>query len=438
MLVGLLCVRGTSASEAQQRKLPRQVNVALTGGLTIAWAGDAAHGCAVVGVCGVRGSVAISLGESSTSSSGGPPTLEVSDDNAVARVQSTAPDGAVTACADLVPVDFYFAVRGVGSARRAMIDVPESLGLPSAGRCAGPIGADLSGLALPARPLGAHGYDMSGHSSFHSGPFAIIAVSTVRAHITYGAQRGGPLGGSFPGPQPVQSRTALEESASVVYRITRLSGALATDFAGLAPPLCDALGACGASGHLVQTFSARGTITFAGSRLVGRRVAPGVALADLRRGRLPLSQGFATSPITTSVSEMISEGDGTRCTDSAMTRSGQWEQRAQHAGDKLLLSANPGGFPGGVIDPFRTRCPGPSIADILGDGRATMASAGLASSRLGAQRLSVIMRNDGAFHGLDYRGRRSGTEVLSLSLVRRTGRTRRVRIFQGVPPFSPS
>ncbi|MGZ4244409.1 MAG: hypothetical protein ACXVSE_08970 [Solirubrobacteraceae bacterium] len=418
--------------------------MALTGSLTIAWVGDPAGGCAAVGVCAVRGSVVMLLGNGSESASSGPAPLDVSDENAVARVQTTAPDGTVTACADLVPVDFTLAVRRIGGAPRATINVPESIGLPSAGRCAGPTGADLRGLALPARRFGAHGYDMTGQSSFRGGPFTVSAFSTVRAHITYGPQHGGPfgvgpgVGGVIGSTRPLKRRSALEESATVVYRVTGLAGALNTDFAGLAPPLCDGLGACGTSGRLVQTFAMGGTLSFSGTRLVRRRIRAQGALADLRRGRLQLFDTFGSSPLRTTVDETLARSDGSHCSDHAVTDFSAGTDRARRASDELRLSANPGEFPGGGIDPFRTRCPGPSAADILGPGNQPLGAATVSAAQLGDPRLSIVFRNRGSFDGTAYAGERGGAVVLSLSLVRSRGVTRRVTVFQGIPVFPVS
>jgi hypothetical protein len=437
-----------SAAFAAGRPRPRQVNVALTGSLAITWTGSDTAGCAAAGVCGVSGSLEMHLGNSSASSSGGPVPLEVSDSGAVARVQTTAPNGAITTCADLVPVDFNLAVRGSAGARHSTIDAPSSIALPSSGRCAGPTASDLSGLSLPARPFGAHGFDMSGQSSFTGGPFQVAVFSTVHAHITYGSE-GAPPGfgsGSFFGGASGSSGTTgtakprpeLEESATVVYRMTGLGGALATGFAGLAPPLCDALGACGTSGRLVQSFATHGMVSFSGTRVVSARVAPAAALADLRRGRLRLFDTFAGFPVArirVTTRETLSEGDGETCNDTSTMPLGSTSSQPHGTTDKLLLSATPGEFPGGQLDPFRTRCPGPSALDILGPHDGAMAAGTVTAGQLGDRRLSIVFHSGGGFTGDAYRGRRSGSVVLSLTLVRRRGVTRRVKLFPGEPPF---
>jgi hypothetical protein len=437
-----LIIPGVAVS-APKRHGPRQVNVAFTGSLTITWTGSPAAGCAAVGVCGMSGSVELHLGDTSASSVGGSAPLEVSDSGAVARVETTAPGGTIITCADLVPLEFTLAVRRIGGTPRTTIDARRSLALPSAGRCAGPTGHDLSGLSLPARRFGAHGYDMSGQSSFTGGPFRVTAFSTMRAHITYGSQgepslAGGSIIGTTSGiasGRPAKARSALEESATVVYRMTRVSGALTTGFAGLAPPLCGALGACGTTGRLVQSFATRGTLSFSGTRIVRRRRSAAAALADLRRGRLRLSDSFPFNPIRVSTDEAISESDGVACRDTSTVRLGSTADRAHGAIDELILSQNPGGFPSGEPDPFRTRCPGPSAQDILGFRGTPLAAAVVSAGRLGDKRLLIVFSAQGGFTGSAYSGDRGGSVVLSLTLVRRRGVTRRVKLFRGEPPF---
>lgn len=89
------------AAHPRPRPRPRQVNITLSGALTIAWTGDPAHGCAAAGLCGVRGSLEmVQGGEAASASGGGPPPLELADQSAVGRVEITQPDGTVTGCAD--------------------------------------------------------------------------------------------------------------------------------------------------------------------------------------------------------------------------------------------------------------------------------------------------------------------------------------------------
>jgi hypothetical protein len=425
----------------------RQVNVTLTGALTVAWTGDPAHGCAAAGLCGVSGSLEMVQGNGASSDSGGgAPPLELSDQSAVARVQTRAPDGTVTGCADLVPVDFFLTVRKTRGAARATLDPSNALDAPSSGRCAGPTAADIGAMKLPARQMGSRGYDLSGQTSFGAGPFEVTAISTVRAHFTYGNQgnQGGLggfgflIGGVSGGGSThlLNPRPALQESAVARYRITGVTGALDTDFAGVTPPLCDGLGACGATGRLTQTISTHETVIFAGTRLVSRRVGRSGALADLRRGRLLLFDSFGVRPIHETVAETRSQSDGASCTDTSSLKLATPPFTGPHHGvDELALAAGIGDLGFGAPDPFRTRCPGPSAADIIGTGGGSVATGTVTAGELGDRHLSIIFRARGAFDGPDYSGRRTGSVVVSMTLVRQSGGTRRVKRVPHEPLF---
>jgi hypothetical protein len=363
-------------------------------------------------------------------SSGGPPELLANDDGAVARVQTTAPDGSVTTCADVVPVQFDFGVHGGKTEVAAGL-----LGLggqtPSAGRCAGPTSGDLAAMTLPARRL-ADGYDLSGRTSLTTGPFAVTVISGMRARITFGPSGGGGeiIGGSTGGT--VKEHSVLVEHASVTYRVIALSGALTTNFAGLAPPECDALGACGATGRLVQSFATRGKLSFSGARTATRHLGRDRALQDLRRGAMALSDTFGEQAVHETVDESSAPPDGPLCsaTGSAVIPA-VGSRRPRRGSDELSLSGPPAGF--GGADPFRTPCPGPGVEDILGPNGATIATATVTAGQLGESHLSITFHSDGTFHGSAYAGRRSGAVVLSLALVRSTGGTQRVRLFPGEP-----
>src|ERR1700744_861190 len=101
-----------SAARHKQPDQAPQVDVSVTGSLTIAWTGDPADGCAAAGVCGVSGTLELpQSGEGQGPRPAAQPPLEVSDANAVARVTDTAPDGTVTRCSDIVPSDFFLSLH---------------------------------------------------------------------------------------------------------------------------------------------------------------------------------------------------------------------------------------------------------------------------------------------------------------------------------------
>ncbi|MDQ6803926.1 MAG: hypothetical protein M3065_02920 [Actinomycetota bacterium] len=418
------------------------VTVQLVGSLTIAWQGDQARGCAAEGLCGVSGSLQMLPGSPSSSSPGSPP-IEIVDSGAAARVTELSATGATEAtCADVVPVDFELVVKHASSGGlRALVSQASSPQLPSAGRCAGPTAADLSSLALPARKMGSHGYDLSGRTSFGAGPFTVTAISTMRALFSRGTGGFGGLGGlgglgsvsttsvgrSLPAPK---THTELQEQAQVEYRIAGISGALTTTFAGLAPPLCDPVGACGTTGSLSESFTAGGRLTFFGSRIVKRQVGSGAALADLSAGRLRVDDSFGGIPMEATASETVAGPGGATCSDRHTEGpfAGQSRSRGRQA---IELQLAPGGQPSlfatGGLDALRTRCPGPSSADVLGS--SPLATATLPVSALGAGPLTVPFRGKPAFTGTAYAGQRGGSVVLLLVLVHSSGGTSRVPVF---------
>ena len=429
LLVGVLGLVGSVPAAARRVASP---NLELVGSLTFAWQGDPARGCAVAGLCDVRGSLEI-VPSGGFASGPGPPSVELIDEDSAARVVDLSPSGAAAACADPVPVDVVFAVRH----SRATPNQNFSLEPPSAGRCSGPTANDLLALSLPARSLGRHGYDFSGAMTFGAGPFTVTATSSLRTAI-----QGGGSGivvtstsGSIPvGPIPPERlpRTLLSEHADAVYRVAASTGSFTTAFSGLAPPLCDPLGACGASGALHETVGTGATVNFSGTRIVKRRVSAREALADLKAGRLGF--GLTGQPLSGTLSETLAQAGGTTCADTDTRATPLIRAPGPSTGVALGPSAFPFGGLDMIGDPLRTRCPGPSALDILG--RSALATAAVPMNALGDSRLTLTFTpgNAGPFSAGDYAGERTGTVVLTLVLVRASGGTART---PPIPPFPP-
>jgi hypothetical protein len=433
---------GALAAPAAAAHQPRQVNVVLTGSLTVAWNADASRGCAAVGLCGMSGSLEM-LPSGAFSASGGPAPLELTDSNAAVRAVTRAADGSVrSTCADLVPVDLLMAVRRTALGLRAVLPRGQFFQPPSAGRCAGPTSADLESITLPARRFGAHSYDLSGTTGFGVGPFEITTRSTLRALISYGKSTPAGLAGDlfssvggFSGTVPVpgrppRTRLVLQESAMVAYRVRAIQGSIATTFSGLPAPECVPLGACGDSGRLTASLSGAGGLVFSGSRIVPRRVSPARALADLRSGRMRLAGGFGMTPMRETVSESLVQADGSTCTDNASD--GEFAlvpAELDHHDSLQVESASTGIGP----DPLRTRCPGPSTTDVLGSSSARVASGAFSPSEIGARQLSLTVSASGSFTGLSWSGSRSGTITLTMTRVRLHAGTRRVHELIGQP-----
>ncbi len=413
----------------------RPVNVTITGALTVSWSSDPARGCAAAGLCGVTGSLEMLPG-GTTGSSGGPPPLEPQDQTATVRELTRSADGApVSTCAAVTPLDFTLAIRHTPQGLRAVMPAGAGFLPPSSGPCAGPTGLDLQALALPARRVGAHSYELSGTTAFPAGSFDVTVASTLRALVTYGnSSPGGGLGsGSFLGsgsgpPQPRMHR-ALQETADVEYRIQPLTGSLTTQFSGLASPYCAALGACGANGRLTEDITVGGSISFTASRFVDRVLNRRAVLRDLRSGRLRLDTYLLGPPAHEATSETLAQADGTTCRDSISGGLFAFQATAHRGRNQLTLSSQSG--PSGN-DPLRTRCPGPPATQVIGGGQ-EIAAAPLATSALGRAHLTLSLSGNGTFSGLGWAGTRAGRLVLRLTRIRERAATHRVQVFSGQP-----
>ena len=441
LLAGSAPVGAVAAPTVRFRQRSRQVNVTITGALTISWSGESARGCAAVGLCRVTGSLEM-LPSGTTGSSPGPAPLEPQDQAATVREVSRSADGAaVSTCADVTPVDFTLSVRHTPHGLRAVIPGGAAFLPPSSGPCAGPTASDLSGLTLPARRLGAHSYDLSGTTTLAAGPFDITVRSTLRALVTYGnsapgglAGSGGSFSGSFfgsgPGPTPpARTRAALQETADVTYRIESLSGSLSPAFRGLPAPLCAAQGACGDTGQLVENIAAAGSLSFSAARIVPRSVSRAAALRDLRSGRLRLNDYLQARPAREATTETLAQTDGTTCHGNVSGGLVEFDVAAPGGDDHLRL-VTPG--PAFGPDPLRTRCSGPSAADVVGSS-GVLAAAPLAPNEVGRAHLALSLSKPGTFSGLSWSGSRGGAIVLGLTRVHEQAGTHRVRIVIGQP-----
>lgn len=397
---------------------PHYYSFTATGRLTFIWRGDPARGCAAAGVCGVTGSLQV---YPSGGSSGGdaPPFVEIGGGSAVARVDSTASNGSVLACADLVPVDISF---DLGTGPFAPLDVGDSESFPSSGRCAGPTARDLVSLKLPQRRLGNRSYDLHGAVTLGAGPFTVKVVSTIEA--IYAPQNYVGPGGvpPFPrGPAPPKPKNVLVEQATYDYTLVPATGAVMVTFAGLPEPACDPLAACGAAGTLDDTLNLRRqSVSIEGERFVERPVGRSRALADLRAGRLAVSLNVFVLTLGGSLNARIEQEGSLPC-----------EDRAAQPGIPVLVDPGRSAFgiavTGGYYDEgtpedlLRTRCPGPDTADILG--LRSLGSGSIPYAALGSRNLMVQLIKPHSFVSDDYSGGWDGSLLLRLKLKRETGGT---------------
>ncbi len=422
-------VGGPGAMNASA-KVEAQRLIQPVGSLAFAWKGDPARGCAGQGLCNVTGSVVVRVGDSASGGASGVPPIELSDDSAVARVDESGVTGtALSACADPQSVDFELRVtRSTGGGLRARSD-NGSLGWPSAGRCAGPTAADLAALVLPAQSLGKRGYDLSGSAHFGAGPFAVTVISHIRALVSndFGvgpgvpsAPNGGPPA-TKGGPPPPKRRPRLEEEAGVQYRVVGVSGALGAAFSGIGEPACQPYGTCDTTGSLSVSVSAsHQTLTFFGSRIVGHRVGEVRALEDLRAGRLNVADTSFGLRLGDRVTGRLRWPDGSTCADTVTAAEAPIQSGVKGHADLFKLAAGSEDFFPGA-DPLRSRCPGPSSSELVGDG--ALATGSVPFRDFGAIRLTLRLSASGSFRAPEYQGARLGAIVLTLARARVNGGT---------------
>jgi hypothetical protein len=85
-----------------------------------------------------------------------------------------------------------------------------------------------------------------------------------------------------------------------------------------------------------------------------------------------------------------------------------------------------------VEDPFRTACPGPAGADVLGSSE-TLARAVMPSRDLGRKSLRIVLSGHGRFVAGSYAGSHSSGLTLAMTLVRVRAGTKVENVFPGEP-----
>jgi hypothetical protein len=395
--------------------------VRVSGSVVATWQGDPARGCAAAGVCGSSGSA--------TSRPGFDGRLRVSRNSvgfggsqspepSVVRVRQGGP-GAPVACADVLgsffsPLSFEF----LGNELQVTLDGLEL----SAGRCAGPRTLDLSHAfprgSIKTRLLrtGSRVLDLSSRTRFVAGPFSGEVISTVKVAL---GQARVVRGDASPDILRLPLRGGTPQRYWVLalqYRIAGFAGALVTDFRGIPDPACQALGACGATGsssYSLKDVSGRVDV-LAGGRLRRGRNRPKMrsALRMLHRGRLSAYADSRLWRARATVSETVASSDSS-CSDSLFAEPPIVDSRSSRKGLVLLLRSDDLGSPS---DTLRTRCPGPSQSDVLGD--SSLAHGAIPFGALGAPRIHVTAGADRMFAKNGYTGARHGRLELDLELVK--------------------
>lgn len=427
---------GVALGAVPSRSVPTDQPVTVHGLLTYTWHSDPARGCAAAGVCGDHGSVIVhfdgfgdlTVGKRSDSGF-------LSGASATARVRRDDPGANPGECVDAISVDSIgVELRRVSGARYvARIDATPV----SAGRCAGPLGSELSNVRLPARRLPGRltGFDLHGATSFAGGPFSGRLTSTVRLVPERSEQQGFTGGSSTsfapPPTHPHRVRHILVEFVNARYRITGALGTMTDMLSGAPQPYCVPLDDCGVTGSLALTVAgARSGLLISASRVVKRPVGRRQAITDLRAGVLDDVVPPTVTAVRARVAEQLVQAGVGSCLDTVASR-----PNLSIAGPELFRSGQ--SIPAKLIapfdgsDPLRTHCPGPSGADITGStngfdpfGQAPIGKGSISLSELGSPQIPLLLSDPGPFSGTGYSGTRSGSLGFTLRLTLLSAGTR--------------
>ena len=429
-----VAIAGVTSAPAQAAA-GLSASVRVQGVIAATWSGDLARGCAGAGTCGLSGSVTFNpsrTGDLETGEEGfgfggrlesGPPIVR-----AVREVPGSSP----AVCMDVLQDAFYGSA--LVDALRGNVTVGFSGLLLSAGRCAGPRPLDLA-RALPSRSVslrtlarGTQTIDLSGRFPFAAGSFSGAVISTLKVHIGR-ARRPRPARSdrSFEErprsrPSPRHRRRSLTRYATLTldYRIERLSGAVATDFSGLADPSCRMLDACGAQGTSTLSVDGQaGRVEVLSTRVLKRGQRPTVRseLGRLRRGRLFVEVGGKAIGGSAQISERLAIAGAPDCVDSLFTEPPSLDFGDARDGVSAYLGRSSLGLDANTI---RTRCSGPTDGLVLGedDEERPLAQGTIPFAVLGNKTVSVSMGSALRFSGGGYAGARRGAVTLDMRLRR--------------------
>ncbi|MEA2423080.1 MAG: hypothetical protein QOF55_2179, partial [Thermoleophilaceae bacterium] len=400
----------------------------VTGSVTIAWHGDPARGCAGAGLCGYRGSLGARpdrFGQLTTLLRHGRPAegegyLDLIE-APVTRVRRVEEAGDGGACADLARSSALYVTmtRRADGRLRLRLDAD---GL-SPGRCAGPdlthAMAGLRGTTIStARLLRGGTVDMSSHAPLASGRFSGTVASTVRLRLGHARPQTDHTFTDFgQGVQEQKRRSPQVVHLHATYRVTRLTGKLATSFGGLAAPLCATVDGCGVSGASSWAIlSAGGSVELDAFTLAPPRDRSlrGAIDAIGKRGGLAFAAGRFRHALGTTAAH-VTRPDGVACNDAQRVPAPGLSSPVNARSFQLDLGgeqAEPG--EGDVV---RAGCPGPAQQDVLGT--RPLATASLPLRALLYRRVQIEMSGAGRFGDDAYAGTRGAHFTLTLRRVRK-------------------
>lgn len=444
MLGGVLAATVVVAP-AEAAEKPFAATVTPAGAVSVTWHG-APDRCGAAGTCGLKGGLTyrpafksqFEFSQNTFGSSGG----FDSQTSAIVRVdRSGGGSDPLGTCVDVVGARFGSLNVSRLRAKRIRLAIGASEfggGGLSAGRCAGPLAADLqdklptTDLAIAALRGKTTVVDLSGKHPFTAGSFDGEVVSTIK--LTVRARK------------PSRARTAPRvrnrssralrlrvlrrfkqvkvEQLSILYAIESIDGALTTTFeGGASSPECEVLDACGLAGEITLAPAAIGGGLSVGATLRGKPsgtgTKPAAALKELRRGRLSPTVNGDFGSGKARLGAVVRRLGEPACTDSTDAASPYLAISRRRT--RVLVRLLNAYSPFGANDPFRTRCMGPGTDTGLTP--AVFAQGQLAVTDLGKATLTLRLTASGTFASGGFSGTRSGG--LNLVLKRE-----RMRVFR--------
>jgi hypothetical protein len=391
--------------------------VQTSGSIVYSWHGDPARGCAQLGLCGVRGTLVIQP-------QGGAQVVTFPFEGTSAMFDSVSADVRVQE-GDLDAGGACVDELAGGPAELSLDNGPNgavtagSGGMPSSGRCAGPLAQELGRILIRGRRSHTRPttYDLRDSVPFAAGPFTGTLDSTLVLRPEPPGAGGSSVSVSSGSSVPSPAHAQLVEQVLLRYRVSAPPAALGIAFGGESGPFCIPLGTCGARGSLSVAFPRLlGEVDIMAIRLVKARVSRRQALRDFRAGKLDLVGAPPLSWATPRVSETFR--DGGTCTDTVPVPTYGLGFGFTAPPSRRALPVTISSFDNGTgADPLRTHCPGPGAIDALAPNE-TLASGRIRLRALLRRRLTLTLRARGGFSVPGYAGARAGELPVTLSLLK--------------------
>jgi hypothetical protein len=322
----------------------------------------------------------------------------------------TRPDGSTGICSDARSSDLL--VLDFSAQSQSRIEARLARGKPDDAdifrtRCGGPVESDLLA-ALPSASLdratllkGRTTIDLSGTRPFAAHGFAGTVRSSLMLRL--GKPRHEPPV-TPPVTPPRLPRHALR-TVTVTYAVERVAGTVDTAFRSVGErSICEPLDVCGASGSVrLEPLVSSGRATFvaygSAKRTSGHGLLAALGLVRGRRPRGVIALGSAEwNRDSGRAVESYRDGFGNACSDSVQLAGGFM---TFSVGSRRVF-AGYGRGPDPGLDPFRTRCPGPSLIDASQDH--ALAAGNVPRGAFRKQQVTIPLSRGRNFESQPYRG----------------------------------